>query len=177
MVGMMGCGKSAVGAELARLLSVPFLDSDTEIKNSERMEIAQIFEQYGEPHFRELESRMLDKLLGGAPMILSAGGGTFMFEGNRRLIAEKGISLWLKAEPDLLWERVRHKTTRPLLLTPDPYATLRELLEKRTPFYSEAQIAVEAEWGLSVPDMAAKVSRALKNSELEIFAKVYGNEN
>ena len=167
---MMGCGKSAVGAELAKLLSVPFLDSDGEIKKSEQLEIAQIFERFGEQYFRELESRTLDRLLGGASIIVGAGGGTFMVERNRRLIAEKGISLWLKAEPDLLWERVRHKTTRPLLRTPNPYKTLKELLKERTPFYGEAQIVVEAERELSVPEMAAKVARALADSEFEVFA-------
>ena len=177
LVGMMGCGKSAIGAELARQLSVPFLDADSEIKKSESMEIAQIFERFGEPYFRNLESQMLDKLLGGDSIILSSGGGTFMFERNRRLIAGKGISLWLKAEPELLWERVRHKSTRPLLVTPDPYRTLKELQEERTPYYSEAQIAVEAEWGLSIPEMAAKVACALANSKLNIFTEVDGDED
>ena len=171
LVGMMGCGKSAVGAELAELLSVPFLDSDTEIKIAEGMEIAQLFQQFGEAYFREKESGMLEKLLGGRPKILGAGGGTFMLERNRRLIAERGISLWIKAEPELLWERVRHKKSRPLLLTSDPYRTLAELLNERTPFYSMAQIAVEAERGLSLADMAAKIALALENSELSVFAE------
>ncbi len=94
-----------------------------------------------------------------------------MLERNRRLIAERGISLWIKAEPELLWERVRHKKSRPLLLTSDPYRTLAELLNERTPFYSMAQIAVEAERGLSLADMAAKIALALENSELSVFAE------
>ncbi|MDE0305309.1 MAG: shikimate kinase [Albidovulum sp.] len=175
LVGMMGCGKSAVGAELAKLLSVPFLDSDGEIKKSEQMEIAQIFERFGEQYFRELESRTLDKLLHGGSKVIGGGGGMFMLERNRHMICEQGVSLWLKAEPDLLWERVRHKSTRPLLRTDDPYKTLRELLEERTPFYGKAQIAVEAEWGLTVPEMAAKVVRALADSELGIVAKLDEN--
>ncbi|MGG7644617.1 shikimate kinase [Rhodovulum sp. YNF3179] len=161
LVGMMGSGKTAVGTAVARALGVAFKDSDHEIERAANMSVAEIFERYGEPFFREKETQVLTRLLDGPPAILSTGGGAFLSETNRRLIGEKGVALWLKADLDLLWSRVRHKTTRPLLRVPDPYAKLKSLLEARAPFYAEAGIVVEAERGLSVQQMAEKVVAAL----------------
>lgn len=159
---MMGAGKTAVGAALARQLGVPFLDSDEEISRAAQMPISEIFARDGEPFFRLRESEVLQRLLGGPPAILSTGGGAFLSERNRAAIAEKGVSVWLKADLELLWQRVRHKTTRPLLRTPDPKDTLRKLLEVRSPVYALADVVVEAEPDLSVDGMAGKVIQALK---------------
>lgn len=157
----MGAGKTAVGNALARLLDVRFLDSDEEIERAANMSVAEIFARDGEPFFRARESEVLMRLLSGAPCILSTGGGAFLAPENRRAIAAKGVAVWLRADVELLWNRVRHKTTRPLLRTPDPRATLASLLAAREPVYAEAGITVEAEPHYSIEDMARKVIRAL----------------
>lgn len=161
LVGMMGAGKTAVGTALSRLLQVPFLDSDEEICRAAQMTVAEIFARDGEAFFRARESEVLSRLLSGAPVVLSTGGGAFLSEANRRSIAARGVSVWLKADLDLLWQRLRHKTTRPLLRTADPKATLAALLEARAPAYAEADLTVEAEPDLTVEQMAAKVMRAV----------------
>lgn len=161
MVGMMGAGKTAVGTALARLLGVPFLDSDEEIVRAADRSIAEIFERDGEPFFRARETEVISRLLGGTPGILSTGGGAFLSAHNREMIAEKGVSVWLKADLELLWHRVRHKTTRPLLRTANPRETLRGLYETRLPFYQMADIVVDSAPDLSVEDMAHRVIAAL----------------
>lgn len=158
---MMGAGKTAVGTALARRLGVPFLDSDEEIVKAAQMSVAEIFERDGEPFFRARESEVIERLLAGPPAVVSTGGGAFLSEENRQMIARMGVSVWLKADLELLWNRVRHKTTRPLLRTADPRATLASLLERREPFYALAELAVEAEPSLSVEEMAQKVMGAL----------------
>ncbi len=162
LVGMMGAGKTAVGTALARSLGVPFLDSDEEIARAAQMSVAEIFARDGETFFRARESEVLQRLLTTAPCVLSTGGGAFLAPQNRAMIAAHGVSVWLKADMELLWNRVRHKTTRPLLRTADPMATLRSLLDQRAPVYALADVAVEAEPDLSVEAMAAKVIDALK---------------
>ena len=161
MVGMMGAGKTAVGTMLARLLAVPFLDSDEEIVRAANRSIAEIFERDGEPFFRARETEVLNRLLHGTPCILSTGGGAFLAPANRALIHEAGISVWLRADLDLLWQRVRHKTTRPLLRTANPRETLRGLYEARLPAYALADLAVDAAAEYSVEEMAGRVAAAL----------------
>jgi shikimate kinase len=161
LVGMMGAGKTAVGAAMARILSVPFLDSDEEIERAANMTVAEIFERDGEPFFRTKEAQVLKRLLTGAPCILSTGGGAFMAEANRQAIADKGIAVWLRADAELLWQRVRHKASRPLLRTPDPKATLLGLMERREPVYAKAGLVVDARADYSVEEMAGRVLDAL----------------
>ena len=162
MVGMMGAGKTAVGTAVARSLAVAFRDSDEEIVKAAHRSIPEIFERDGEGFFRARETEVLARLLRGAPCILSTGGGAFLSEANRSLIRDAGIAVWLRADLDLLWQRVRHKTTRPLLRTANPRETLRQLYEARVPFYSQADITVDSAADLSIDDMAAKVIAALK---------------
>ncbi|WP_176759551.1 shikimate kinase [Meinhardsimonia xiamenensis] len=161
LVGMMGSGKTAVGGALARLLGVPFLDSDAEIERAANMSIAEIFARDGEAFFRDREAEVIARLLTGRPVILSTGGGAFLSERNRRVIEEKGVAVWLRADHDLLWNRVRHKTTRPLLRTPDPRATLEKLAREREPAYARAALVVDADARYSVEEMAGKVIEAL----------------
>lgn len=161
LVGMMGAGKTAVGNALARALGVPFLDSDEQIEKAANRTVAEIFERDGEPFFRQKESQVLARLLGGPPVVLSTGGGAYMSEVNRSEISRKGVAVWLKVDLDLLWNRVRHKTTRPLLRTADPKATLTALLVAREPFYALADVVVEARPEYSVEDTAGKVIAAL----------------
>jgi len=159
----MGAGKTAVGTALARLLGVEFCDSDDEIVRAADRSIAEIFERDGEAFFRARESEVIARLLRGRPCVLSTGGGAFLAEANRRLIHDVGVSVWLRADLELLWQRVRHKTTRPLLRTPNPRETLRTLYEARLPFYAEADLVVDASAELSVEDMAERVVAVLKS--------------
>lgn len=158
---MMGAGKTAVGTQLARILGVPFLDSDEAIEKAANMSITEIFERDGEAFFRAKESQVLARLLAGAPSILSTGGGAFLSASNRAIIAERGVAVWLKADLDLLWNRVRHKATRPLLRTANPKETLQTMLAAREPVYAEAGLAVQARPEYSVEDMAGRVIEAL----------------
>lgn len=162
MVGMMGAGKTAVGSAVARRLSVPFVDSDEEIVRAASATIAEIFARDGEAFFRARESEVLIRLLGGTPCILSTGGGAYLAPGNRAAISQAGVAVWLRADLDLLWQRVRHKSTRPLLRTPNPRETLRSLYHVRVPLYGLADITVDSAPDLSVDDMAERVIQALR---------------
>lgn len=161
LVGMMGAGKTAIGTAVARTLGVPFLDSDSEIERAANMTIPEIFERYGEAFFRRKESQVIARLLEEERGILSTGGGAYLDPANRAEISAHGVALWLKADLDLLWSRVRHKETRPLLRTADPYATLKEIYEVRTPIYGLAELSVEARSAYSIEEMSGKVIEAL----------------
>lgn len=162
MIGMMGAGKTAVGKELARMLAVPFRDSDEEIVSAARMSIAEIFERDGEAFFRAREAEVIARLLKGTPSVLSVGGGAFLNAETRALISDLGVSVCLQADLDLLWSRVRHKTTRPLLRTDNPRKTLADLLETRAPIYALADLVVEAKPEYAIPDTARAVLAALR---------------
>lgn len=151
LIGMMGAGKTAVGRALSTRLGVPMQDSDAEIVASAQLTIAEIFERYGEAFFREKETQVIERLLGGPPSILSTGGGAWMAERNRALLTERAAVLWLEADLDLLWARVRNKTTRPLLRTDNPRRTLEEILIQRTPIYDLAplKVHVQPEWSIT----------------------------
>ncbi|MEL6520936.1 MAG: shikimate kinase [Pseudomonadota bacterium] len=161
MVGMMGAGKTAIGAALARRLQVPFIDSDAEIELAANRSVAEIFERDGEEFFRNKETQVIERLLQGQRSILSTGGGAFLADRNRELIERLGVSVWLKADLELLWQRVRHKDSRPLLRTPDPYGTLAALMVEREPIYAQATLSVQAAPDLSIPDMVKKVMGVL----------------
>ena len=163
LVGLMGAGKTAIGKLLSERLGVPFLDSDQEIVQAANMTIAEIFERDGEAFFRHKETQVLERLLKGPPCILSTGGGAYLSAENRQLISEFGVAVWLKADLDLLWSRVKHKNTRPLLQVPKPKEKLKELHDARLPFYQQAEIVVEAERGLTLDQMTDKVLRTLVN--------------
>ncbi|ETX30622.1 shikimate kinase [Roseivivax isoporae] len=163
LVGMMGAGKTAVGRAVATALSVPFRDSDAEIENAANMSIAEIFARDGEPFFRRKEAQVIARLLADTPAILSTGGGAFLQEENRRAISGTGVSVWLNADLSLLWARVRHKDTRPLLRTPDPYGTLAALYEARVPVYALADIEVRTLPRMTIEQTAGKVIEALRD--------------
>ncbi|WP_170389832.1 shikimate kinase [Ruegeria arenilitoris] len=161
LVGMMGAGKTAVGRALAARLGVPFLDSDSEIESAANMTIPEIFERDGEPFFRAKESQVIGRLLDEKKGILSTGGGAFLSEENRMMISDRGVSVWLCAGLEVLWNRVRHKDTRPLLRTPDPYATLRDLYEARVPLYAQADLVVNSDGDTAIEDMVDRVLEKL----------------
>ncbi|AWM85735.1 shikimate kinase [Microvirga sp. 17 mud 1-3] len=142
LVGLMGAGKSTVGRRLAQKLGLPFRDADHEIEAAAGMSIADIFAIHGEDHFRDGERRVIARLLQEGPMVLATGGGAFMNEETRIAIAENGVSVWLKADLDILMRRVRKRATRPLLKTADPEGTMRRLMEIRYPVYATADVTV-----------------------------------
>lgn len=161
LVGMMGAGKTAIGQALAMRLGVPFLDSDAEIVKAANMSIAEIFERDGEAFFRDRESEVIDRLLESGCGILSTGGGAFLAERNRDLISRKGVSLWLDVDFEILWNRVKHKDTRPLLRTANPKETLRKLYEERVPVYRQADLSVAAKPEYSIDEMTGQVVQTL----------------
>ncbi|WP_227444569.1 shikimate kinase [Cognatishimia sp. F0-27] len=169
MVGMMGAGKTAVGRTLAARLGVPFRDSDHAIEEAADRTIAEIFARDGEPFFRRKETQVIERLLNGPPCVLSTGGGAFMNANNRTMISAAGVSVWLDASLDLLWSRVRHKDTRPLLRGADPYGTLQALYEQRVPVYALADIAVRSEPGLSLEQMAIRVAEQLADRRPDVL--------
>ncbi len=144
LVGLMGAGKSAIGRLVAQALSVPFVDSDHEIERVSRMTISDLFAAYGEEEFRALEARVMKRLLKTGPKVVSTGGGAFINERTRRHIKRGGLTVWLKADLDVLWERVNKRDTRPLLKTENPMQTLENLMNARYPIYAEADLAVHS---------------------------------
>ena len=161
LVGMMGSGKTAIGRALAAALDVPFVDSDAAIEEAAAATIAEIFERDGEKFFRRREAEVLRRLLSGPPRIVSTGGGAFLAEANREAIAEMGVAVWLDADLEILWERVRHKDTRPLLRTADPKATLTAIYEERTPIYGLAGLKITVQENASIEQTMLSVRDTL----------------
>ncbi|MEA2990595.1 MAG: shikimate kinase [Alphaproteobacteria bacterium] len=144
LVGMMGAGKSSIGRRLAQRLAVPFVDADAEIEKAAGMSIPDIFASHGEADFRAGEARVIGRLLDGGRQVLATGGGAFMNADTRAAICAKGISVWLKAEFDVLMKRIKRRHDRPLLKTDDPATTLRELIDIRYPIYALAELTVQS---------------------------------
>jgi shikimate kinase len=144
LVGMMGAGKSSIGRRLASRLNLPFVDADAEIEKAAGMSIPDIFATHGEPDFRAGEARVIVRLLESGPQVLATGGGAFMNADTRSVIGLKGVSVWLKAEADVLMRRIKRRHDRPLLATDDPAATLRQLIDLRYPVYALADTTVQS---------------------------------
>lgn len=161
LVGMMAAGKTAVGRAVATKLGVPFLDSDAEISTAANLSIPEIFERDGETFFRKREAEVIARLLTKTRGILSTGGGAYLAQENRDNITRHGVALWLDADITLLWNRVRHKTTRPLLRTANPRATLQEIYDQRVPIYARADLSVVCGAQYSIDAMAARVIETL----------------
>jgi len=143
LIGMMGAGKSTIGRRLATRLRLPFVDADSEIELAHAgMTIPEIFAEHGEPYFRDGEARVIARLLDQGPGVLATGGGAVLREETRRRIRDQAISIWLKADADIILRRVRRRADRPLLQTADPAATVRQLLDQREPIYRSADITV-----------------------------------
>jgi len=142
---------------MAERLNVPYVDSDAEIETAANATISEIFERSGEPFFRDRETEVINRLLQSEPCVLSTGGGAFLAERNRAAISEHGIAVWLDADLDLLWERVRHKDTRPLLRTANPRATLAAIFKERGPIYAKAELRALADPAFSIDEMTDHV--------------------
>ena len=161
LIGMMGAGKTAVGKAIATRLNVPFIDSDQEIEKAANMSIAEIFERDGEAFFRKKESQIINRLLENKKCILSTGGGACLNAQNREMIHDKGISVWLNADLEVLWARVKNNQARPLLQTENPFASLTQLYAQRKPIYACADLSIQSGAQISVEEMADKVISAL----------------
>ncbi len=142
LIGMMGAGKTSVGKRLAARLNLPFSDADAEIEQAAKMSVSEIFEKHGEAYFRDGERRVVLRMLGDGCRVLATGGGAFINSQTREKISEKGISIWLNAEMDVLLKRVRRRSDRPLLKGHDLEETMKKLIEQRYPVYEEAMITV-----------------------------------
>ena len=147
LVGMMGAGKSSLGRRLATRLGVPFRDADSEIEMAAGCPVSEIFERYGEPAFRDGERKVIARLLEEPPHVLATGGGAFIDADTRGRLKRIAVTIWIRAPVDVLMSRVQRRNTRPLLRTSDPRATLEMLLTQRTPFYAEADLAIESDDG------------------------------
>ena len=142
LVGMMGSGKSSIGRRLARIYSVPFVDGDQEMENAGGGDICYLFERYGEQDFRRIEEKVMARLLNGKTCILAAGGGAFLSEATRKAVKEKAVSVFLDADVSAIIRNTSGRTHRPLLNVSDPEGVIRTLLEKRRPFYEQADIRI-----------------------------------
>lgn len=143
LVGLMGAGKTTVGRRLAVALALPFVDADTAIEDAAGMTVGEVFERHGEDHFRDGERKVIARLLKEGPQVLSTGGGAYMDEQTRARLVETGVTVWLRADLDLLVERTARRNTRPLLRD-DPRGTLQRLIEKRHSTYGLADITVDS---------------------------------
>lgn len=143
LVGLMGVGKTTVGRRVARALQLPFIDADAEIETAAGRSVADIFAERGEDDFRSGERRVIARLLDGPPVVLATGGGAFLNPDTRALIKERALSIWLKADLDVLVKRVNRRDTRPLLRGRDPREVLERLMQERYPVYAEADLVVE----------------------------------
>jgi shikimate kinase len=148
LVGMMGAGKTTIGRRLAARVRLPFLDADIEIEAAASMTIPEIFAAHGEPYFRDGEARVIARLLDNGPAVIATGGGAFIREETRNRIRDKAVSIWLKADADVIMKRVKRRADRPLLQTEDPAATVSRLLEAREPVYQSADLTI---WSRDVP--------------------------
>jgi len=153
LVGLMGAGKTKIGRRLAARLELPFFDSDAEIETAAGETIEEIFQRHGEAVFRDGERRVIGRLLRQPVHVLATGGGAFMDSQTRAIIARRGISVWLRADLDVLLARVSRRSNRPLLQQRDPRAVLAELIERRHPVYAEADVTVDS--GDGPPDATA----------------------
>ncbi|KAF0184465.1 MAG: shikimate kinase [Alphaproteobacteria bacterium] len=147
LVGLMGAGKTTVGRRLAALLKLPFVDADEEIERAAGLTIPEIFDLRGEAEFRSGERRVIARLLQGPPQVLATGGGAFMNDETRALVRAHAISVWLRADLDVLMRRVEKRDSRPLLRGVDPRATMERLMAERYPVYAQADLTIDSNNG------------------------------
>jgi shikimate kinase len=162
LVGLMGAGKTSVGLRLAHLLGAGFVDSDDEIEKAANLSVPEIFERYGEAHFRGGERRVLARILAGPPAVVATGGGAFMNTETRALVHANAVSVWLRARLEVLLQRTSGRGHRPLLNRGNPREVLRKLIEVRYPIYAEADITVDSLAEQSHEQMAARILDALR---------------
>ena len=141
--GFMGVGKTSVGTRLARDLGFVFVDTDLLIEADQKITITEIFSSFGEQYFRDVESRIIGRVLADEGQVVSTGGGAVLRDENRQAFRKNGVTICLTARPEVIYDRIRHETHRPLLQVPDPLARIRELLAARSPFYHQADFIID----------------------------------
>lgn len=164
LTGFMGTGKTAVGRELSRLLNMKLIDVDTEIEKSQKMTINEIFRQFGEPRFREIETEMVKKVSEDNNIIISTGGGIVLRQENMDSLRENGVIVCLTATPETILKRTSHNSDRPLLQVEDPLKKIKELLDFRKPFYDKADIMIDTE-GKTPLQIAEEIIEKVKGEE------------
>ncbi|MCY3878796.1 MAG: shikimate kinase [Rhodobacteraceae bacterium] len=167
-VGMMGCGKTSVGRAIGKRFRVPFIDTDRWIEQTESMSIVQIFDRFGEDYFRVRERHAIETAIDGPAKSIAIGGGAYIDPENRNFIDRSAVSVWIQADIEVLWQRVRQKASRPLLQTADPYATLQRMAAERTPAYRNARVHVESVNRLPVLGTVERVVTALLEAPPDI---------
>lgn len=161
LIGLMGSGKSSVGLRLAETLDVPFVDSDAEIERAAAMSVSEIFARLGEAQFRDGERRVIARLLGAPPQVIATGGGAYIDPATRAAIAGTAVSVWLRAELEVLVARTAGRGHRPLLARGNPAEILADLMARRYPVYAQADVTVDSLGGQSHEDMAARIIAAV----------------
>ena len=161
LVGMMGSGKSAIGKVVSSIIDVQFVDADFEIEKAAKLSIPEIFERHGEKFFRDREYQVIKRLLKEKPCILATGGGAFVNKKIRTSIKNHGVSVWLNADLETLWKRVKYKSTRPLIRTGNPKKTLINIYKERIETYSLADVIIESKGTSSLEKMANRVITSL----------------
>jgi len=164
LVGLMGAGKTSVGHALSAALRVECIDTDDAIEEAAAMSIPEIFERDGEAFFRQKEGQILARLLGGAPAIMSTGGGAFIAKSNREILLKDAFVIWLDSDLDTLWNRVKGKDDRPLLNTDDPKQTLSDLKSSREPAYAQAHLKVFSGANTTIPKIVDQIMEAAKSA-------------
>lgn len=161
LTGFMGVGKTSVGTRLAKDLGFAFVDTDELIEADRKATITEIFSNFGEPYFRDTETRVIRQVLEGEGQVVSTGGGAVIREENRKAFKENGVTICLTAHPDSIYARIRHETHRPLLQGPDPLAKIRELLSGREQFYRQADFIIDTS-ERSVDDVIAEIKEKVR---------------
>ena len=161
LTGFMGVGKTSVGTRLAKDLGFTFVDTDELIEADQKTSITEIFSSFGEPYFRDVEERVIGRVLENGNQVVATGGGAVIRDGNRKAFRENGVTICLIAGPGIIYERIRHETHRPLLQVPDPTAKIRELLEAREPFYRQADFIIDTS-ERSVDDVIVEIKEKVR---------------
>ncbi len=163
LTGFMGVGKTSVGTRLARDLSFRFVDTDTLIEADQHMTITAIFAKHGEPYFREVEAKIIRDVMQQSNQVVSTGGGAVIWDMNREAFKKAGLVVCLTARPEVIYERIKRETHRPLLQTADPQAKIRELLESRSKFYAQADLVIDTS-ERSVDDVITVIKEKIKHA-------------
>lgn len=163
LTGFMGVGKTSVGTQLAKDLGYAFVDIDRLIEVDQNLTISAIFSKLGEPYFREVEAAIIQQVMMGENQVVSTGGGAVIRDANRRAFKKGGYVVCLSGSPEVIYERIKHETHRPLLQTADPKAKIKELLDSRAPFYSQADVCIDTS-GKSVDDVIKEIKERIRHA-------------
>jgi shikimate kinase len=163
LTGFMGVGKTSVGTRLAKDIGFTFVDTDDLIEADQRMTITDIFAKFGEPRFRDIESRIVQQVMAGENQVVSTGGGAVIRDGNRTAFKKAGLVVCLSARPEVIYERIKHEMHRPLLQTPDPLSKIKELLESRAAFYAQADMIIDTS-EKTVDDVISGIKERIKHA-------------